>query len=69
MTSLFGGFLEFQNQESLTEYGNQLNKLTSIELVEYAIEYALRNGAYSLNDAFCLYKCLETIKKDETKST
>ena len=63
MKAIFGGLLEFENNSKLDEFAETVDDSTSIKVIENAIEYGMKNGIYSLEEAFCLYKCLSKVKR------
>jgi len=65
MKSIFGGLIEFESQEKLTEFAEGLDVPTSIKILEASAEYGMKNGVYSLEEAYCLYMCLNNLKKIE----
>jgi hypothetical protein len=64
MESIFGGFIEFENQAKLKEFIDSLDKNMSIKIIEASIEYAVKNGLYSLEEIHCLYHCLNKLKEN-----
>lgn len=62
MKAIFGGLLEFEDNTKLGEFIETIDEKTSIKIIENAMEYSMKNGIYSLEEAFCLYKCLLKIK-------
>ncbi len=62
MTSIFGGFLEFKSQEELTNFINTFDIEGAMKILEVSIDYGMKNGIYSLEEAYCLYMCLTKLK-------
>lgn len=62
---IFGGLLEFESQEKLTEFAKNLDIKTSIKILEVSSEYGIKNGLYSLDEAYCIYMCLQKLKSIE----
>lgn len=67
MKNLFGGVIEFDDDEKMEDVINRLTVKFSVVLIEQAITYALKSGAFDLEEAYILYKCLSKIKGNETK--
>ena len=65
MKSIFGGLIEFASQEKLTEFAVSLDSHTSVKILEASAEYGIKNGLYTLEEAYCLYMCLNKLKKIE----
>jgi hypothetical protein len=65
MKSIFGGLLEFSDDEKLQEFAEKLDMKTSVKILENSIEYGLKNGLYSLEEAYCLYMCIHKLKAIE----
>jgi hypothetical protein len=64
MESIFGGFIEFENQDKLKEFIETLDKNMSIKIIEASIGYAVKNGLYDLEEIHCLYHCLNKLKEN-----
>jgi len=62
MKSIFGGLLEFESQSKLNDFVETIDEKTSMKIIENSMEYGMKSGLYSLEEAFCLYKCLLKIK-------
>jgi len=60
--SIFGGLIEFENQEKLIAFIEKIDNKTSIKIIEGAIEYGMKNGLFNLEEAYCLYNCLKVVK-------
>ena len=65
MKELFGGLIDFESQAKLTEFLESLDVQTSIKIMEASAEYAMKNGLYSLEEAYCIYMCLQRLKTIE----
>lgn len=59
---IFGGLIEFEDQSKLIEFAETMNVPTSIKIIEASIEYGMRNGIYSMEEAYCLFKCILKLK-------
>lgn len=59
---IFGGLVEFESQSKLTEFVETMDIKTSIKVIEASMEYGVKSGLYTLEEAYCLYKCLLTLK-------
>lgn len=65
MKSIFGGLIDFESQAKLTEFAENLNVEMSIKIMEASSEYGMKNGLYSLEEAYCIYMCLQKLKLKE----
>lgn len=65
MKEIFGGLLEFEDQSKLTEFTENLDMKTSIKVLEASVEYVIKNGGYSLDEAYCIYMCIQRLKTIE----
>ena len=63
MKTLFGGLIEFENQSKLTEFLKTMDDKTSIKIIEGALEYGVKNGLFSMEEAHCVYEALSKIKE------
>ena len=59
---LFGGLIEFDNQSKLIEFVESIDNKMSLKIIEGAMEYGVRNGLFSLEESYCLYKSLYSMK-------
>ena len=65
MKSIFGGLIDFESQSKLTEFAENLDTETSIKILEASSEYGMKNGLYTLEEAYCIYMCLQRLKATE----
>jgi hypothetical protein len=68
MENIFGGLIEFDNQKQFDDFVNSMNKTHSLKIIEMAFKYGLSNGLYSMEEVYCLYKCLSKLKEDENNT-
>ncbi len=59
---ILGGLIEFESQEKLNNFIENIDHINAIKIIEGSIEYGMKNGLFNLNEAYCLYKCLNVIK-------
>lgn len=64
MKSIFGGLIDFESQAKLTEFAESLDAKTSIKIMEASAEYGIKNGLYTLEEAYCIYMALRRLKHD-----
>ena len=67
MKEIFGGLIEFESQSKLVEFSESIDKNGSIKVIEMSIEYGLKNGVYSLDEAYCLFMCLNKLKESKNE--
>lgn len=67
MENYFGGLVEFDDKDDLDKFITTMTFEKSVLLLETAITYALKSGAFDLGESYILYKCLSKIKENETK--
>lgn len=63
MGEIFGGLLEFDNQEKLTNFVNNADKVMATKVIESALTYCQENGMFSLEESFVLYTMLNKLKE------
>lgn len=63
MNSIFDGLLEFPTQSEFDTFIEKLDKETAIKLIELSIVSNQQKGVYSLEESYCLYRCLNELKK------
>ena len=62
MKELFGGLLEFEDAQKLIEFVETMDMDMSIRIVEISLDYGQKNGLYTLEEAYSIYKCLSLLK-------
>ena len=62
MKTLFGGLIEFDTPSKLVECARTMDTDMSIKIIEAAMEYGVKNGLYTLEEAYLLYETLRRIK-------
>lgn len=60
---IFGGLLEFDNEQKLIEFLSNIDLKVSIEVIEAALEYSNSRGTYTLQEAYCVFLCIKQMKK------
>jgi len=65
MKTIFGGLIEFETQSKLIEFLESIDNSGSINIIETSIEYGLKSGLYSLDEAYCLFMCLTKLKEND----
>jgi hypothetical protein len=65
METMFGGLFEYVNDEKLNEFIERADKESALQIIETSIEYSLKNGLFSLEESFILYKMLKKLKEIE----
>ena len=60
---IFGGLIEFENHEKLTEFVETMDKTMGLKMLELSIDYGMKNGVYNLDEAYCLHKCISKLKE------
>lgn len=64
MENIFGGLVSFEKKDDLDMFVESIDKLNAIKLIEMALTYGLKNGIYSLEDSFVIYKSLTKLKEE-----
>ena len=67
MKTMFDGLFDFEHESDLDFFVENMDKRSSVKIIEIAIEYGQKKGLYSLQESHCLYKCLTKLKEDENK--
>lgn len=69
MESIFGGLIEFDSQNELNEYVENMDTLSAIQIIEKQIEYVASHGGFTIVESHVLYKCLNKLKLNANKDT
>ena len=67
MKTMFDGLFEFESEDDLVLFTINMDKQSSIKILELAIEYGQKKGLYSIQESYCLYNCLLKLKENENK--
>ncbi len=63
MSNIFGGFIEFETDEDLNDFIENVDKESALKIIEACVNYGVANGFYSLQENHYLYKCLNKLKE------
>ena len=66
MENIFDGLIEFESKKHLEDFLEKMDKPLAIKLIEGSIDMSIRNGVFSLEETYCLYKCLSKLKEDDS---
>lgn len=61
--SIFGDLITFETTEQFNEFIETIDKSTAIKMIELSIEYGQRNGLFTLEESYCMYKCITKLKE------
>lgn len=64
MSNIFGGFIEFDTDEDLNDFMENVDKESALKIIEASVNYGVANGFYSLQENYYLYKCLNKLKEE-----
>ena len=62
---IFGGLLQFETNQQLNEFIESIDKEMSIKLIELSIDYIMKNGLFTLEESYCLYKSINKLRENE----
>jgi hypothetical protein len=69
MSSLFGGLFQFENSNQFDLFLESVDKKSALKIIELSIVNNQQNGLYSIEESYCLYKCLSKLKENENKAS
>jgi len=67
MENLFNLF-QFESQKQFDDFMKNIDKKSAIKILELSIINNQQNGLYSLEESYCLYKCISKLKEDENET-
>jgi len=67
MESIFGGLIEFENEQEMDNFLLTINKDKALQIIEKQIQYLIMNGGFTLVENYVLYKCLLKLKQNENE--
>jgi len=56
MENIFGGMIEFQNEEEFESFVSEINQENAFKIIEKAIEYAYLNNMFTVQETYVIYK-------------
>lgn len=62
MNTIFKGQLDFENDDELNVFLENLNPQLVSKIIELGIEKSLSEGVFNLTESYCLYKCINFLK-------
>ena len=65
---LFSGEFEYDEKVDLNVFIDNLKPSVSYTILEMALNHASKQGAFSILESHCVYKCLEKIKNNENSN-
>lgn len=68
MENLFDGLFQFESQKQFDDFMKNIDKKSAIKILELSIINNQQNGLYSLEESYCLYKCISKLKEDENET-
>ncbi len=68
MENLFNGLFQFETQKQFDDFMQNIDKKSAIKILELSIINNQQNGIYSLEESYCLYKCISKLKENENET-
>ena len=63
MSEMFGGLLDFDNQEKLRGFLEKTDKEMAVKVIDLAITHCQQSGIFSLEESYVLYIMLIKLKE------
>ncbi len=63
MESIFGNLIQFESEEEYFQFIENIDKESSIQFLEKALEYSQKMGVFDFQEAFGIFTCLKKIKE------
>ena len=64
MENIFGGLIEFKSKNEFDSFIDEMDTISTIQIIEASIMYGQQNGLYTLEESHILYKCLSKLKEN-----
>ena len=64
MKTIFGSTVEFEESE-FKSFIETIDNKQSLQLIESALIFAAKLGVFDIEENYVIYKCLESLKRDE----
>jgi|LauGreDrversion4_2_1035121.scaffolds.fasta_scaffold82765_3 hypothetical protein len=65
MSSLFGGGFEYDNKEDLVQFLEEIDTKNALTLIDLAISHAAKQGAFDIDESYCIFKCISKLKDEK----
>lgn len=62
MKTIFNGQLDFDDNQKLEFFLENIDLQSTIKIIEMGIEKSLSEGTFNLTESYCLYKCINYLK-------
>lgn len=63
MPHLFGDSFEYDDKEDLINWLEKIDINQAIIIVDIALSHANREGAFDMDESYCIFKCINKIKQ------
>ena len=68
MESIFGGLIEFEDENDFDDFVKGIDSSNALSIIEKSIEYAHHNNLYTVQETYFIYKCLKKLKENANKN-
>lgn len=65
MESIFGGLIEFENEDEFVDFLKVMNKSEALTIIEKAIDFACNQDVFNVQETYYIYKSLKKLKQNE----
>jgi len=69
MGSLFGNLLQFESNSQFDLFLESIDKTNALKIIELSIMNNQQSGIYTIEESYCIYKCLSKLKENENKAS
>lgn len=64
MDNIFGGLIEFPNEEEFDSFVKGMDKSSALLIIEKAMEYSHSQNIFSVQETYFIYKSLKKLKEN-----
>lgn len=62
MSTLFNGDFEYEDESDFKEFIESIESKNALKIIEIALSHANKEGAFTIEESHCIYKCIDKLK-------
>jgi hypothetical protein len=68
MSTLFNGDFEYEEESDFKEFLETIEPENALKLIDIALSHANKEGSFTLDESYCIYKCMDKLKKQQNEN-
>lgn len=66
MPHLFGQSFEYDDKKDLIDWLEEIDSTQAITIIDLALSHANKEGAFDIDESYCIFKCINKLKELKT---